>query len=227
MINIYNIIQRDSIKTILLLGILLTFASAISCQTEQELKDFLEKIEQIENPTELELELIKSAKADLNDNFKKGSVYASISDFENAVKYYTLALIEIPENDVVRKKLTSAIRQRGCYYHSIDDCKRAIKDYTKFLSIKRLKNGNDMAPIDSEVYYNRGVCFMRLEKWGLAVFDLTDAIERGYLFDGKTHYNRAICNLNNNKVDEACPDFHFSFFIGFAESKYFIDKYCK
>ena len=95
--------------------------------------------------------------------FYKGFISLDREEYQNAVKYYSEAIVLNPN-------LAVAYNNRGLAYCKADNMCEAIKDFN--MAIK-------LHPPSADFYGNRGLAWLRLGKWVEAMSDLTKAGDMG------------------------------------------------
>ena len=138
-------------------------------------------------------ELIKQTPLDASTYFRRGVAYVQKSDYDNAIKEFTKAII-------LKSDYTDAYYFRGTVYHSRGakgDADRAISDLTKVIKLD---------PNHAIAYPLRGTAYHAKGDYNNAIADLTEAILlnpnhasnylwRGQAYAEKDDYDNAIVDF--------------------------------
>jgi len=143
---------------------------------EKLANDFIKKIEFIpfsKTNREIGLELVKN------------------NQFELAIKHFSMAISEAPEDE-------QNYNSRGSAYEKLSEYTKALQDFNKALEIN---------PNFASAYYNRGVVYSRLLKYDLALQDFNKAINlnpkdewayfnRSQIYQSQFRYFQAVEDLS-------------------------------
>jgi tetratricopeptide (TPR) repeat protein len=126
---------------------------------------------------------------DRNSYSYRAICYICTSEFENAVKDYTIAISISPD--------ANYYSNRGYSYNRLGEYEKAAVDCTKAIELDQ-KNANN--------YQNRGISFINLGEYKKAIEDCTKAIELNPKYSG-AYVNRGLCYYNLKDYNNALKDY--------------------
>lgn len=138
------------------------------------------------------------------------------------MKQLDSALISIARADELEPNQSDYLLAYGNVLFRSKEYTRAAKKYSEALAHQKISE----IPInEGHVFFNRGSCWLRLEKYEKAKTDFDSAVEIGYQ-SAMVYHNRATALIRLEKRDLACADFNQAIELGSSKSKKYLDKYC-
>jgi len=132
-------------------------------------------------------EYTKKIKEEPNNDiyyYNRGTTYANLSNFDNAIKDFNEAIKLNPNDD-------ESYYNRGVTHMELKDYNSAISDFDKAIKLN---------PNDASYFFNRGTAYANLSNFDNAIINYNEAIKLNPN-DDEFYYNRgnAYANLNNDK----------------------------
>lgn len=157
--------------------------------------------------------------------FNLGKIYYEADSFKKAIFYLTKCNQILPKFNVYTIKALSKLALKD-YYGAINDCTSGL-----FL-INNLPKTKEFSVYPVYIdYYNydiygiRGYCYLKTQKYSLAVLDLNIAIKNDGI-NGNHYYNRGIAKLNLGQKAAGCLDLSKAGELGYEEAFELIKEYC-
>lgn len=139
-----------------------------------------------------------------------GRAFYTLDDLTKAIPSFTKGLEFNDRKDV-------NYEYRGYAKLLLNDFRGAKSDFDKSLEISETKGAS--------LYYNRGVCFMQLNQFELAISDYSTAITK-VPKNGSYYFQRGLVYLRLEKKEKGCADLSNAGNYGFSQAYEVIKKYC-
>ena len=148
------------------------------------------------------------------------------SHIKNGLNYYSKGLTQQAMNEFQQAHSIDSNRVEAYYYTGVTIASICQQSGNSCVgAIEMLTTSINIDPTYRNSYYNRGVCFLRLNMFQDAINDFDKAIKLDPK-NGECFTNRAVAKFNLNFHDEGCKDLKKALELGATQAKSLQDKYC-
>jgi tetratricopeptide (TPR) repeat protein len=157
-------------------------------------------------------------------------VNAQVSNYDSHIKnglnYYNKGLTQQAMNEFQQAHSIDSNRVEAYYYTGVTIASICQQSGNSCVgAIEMLTTSINIDPTYRNSYYNRGVCFLRINMLQEAISDFDKAIELDPT-NGECFTNRAIAKFNLNLNDSGCEDLKKALDLGATQAKSLKSKYC-
>lgn len=145
-----------------------------------------------------------------------------LSSVLNGLKRLEEAKGTITEALTLEPNQSDYLLHRANVLFKLKEYQSSIDDYTNAL---KHQESSDIPLNEGHVYFNRGNCWLYLEKYQNAAYDFDAALDSGYEL-ANVYHNRATALIRLGQKSKACQDFQKAIDLGSKITGKYLTKYC-